>query len=768
MEASLSRGSPRFDQLCLEQVSALSDASDSSAAEEQHTAKARRYSGAFNDAKVATAATADSTLGDPSWTPEASASLYNVAGWSDGYYSVSEGGNLLVKPQGDEGPELDLFRLTQAAQALGLRAPLLFRFLPVVGHRIAKLNAAFRAAIDRFEYQGAYNGCFPVKANHDKALIEAVVKHGAPFNFGLEVGSKAELVMAMSQLAGRPPGTHLVCNGFKDAEYMELVLHCRELGMNAMVVMEQYSELELLLRVCRRLGVRPAIGIRAKLTTRHNGHWGSTSGDKAKFGLRAREIVAAVNRLAEEGMLDCLCLLHFHVGSQITNIRMVKEVLREASCLYAELVQLGAGMRYIDCGGGLAVDYDGSFTDSAASMSYTLQHYANDVVSAVQEMCIQRGIAPPTIITESGRALASHHSVLVFDVLTIPECLSEQRVEQEEVVESIEIRDDRPLTKQLRAAARSGKGTFLLMTFKEVFENISADASALREAFNDASYFKDEAVRAFKLGVLSLEERAQVDTMFDATCARIRQVAQANDLALPDALRPDAVPHSKMYHVNMSVFRSAVDSWAIQQLFPIMPIHRLGEEPCVPATLADLTCDSDGKVDRFINPKGGDPLPALPLHPLRVGERYFLALFLTGVYQEVMGSIHNMFGSINTLVVRSSDDGATGACPAAAAAGAEAAMSDDASSTSATSLAALYAADGGASCALQAYSFDAASPGESIAQVLSRANHDAADMLQTVADATAARVASGELPPAAADRLLAAYSARMHGYTYMA
>jgi arginine decarboxylase len=256
--------------------------------------------------------------------------------------------------------------------------------------------------------------------------------------------------------------------------------------------------------------VRPSIGIRAKLTTRHAGHWGSTSGDKAKFGLRAREIVGAVNTLAEEGMLDCLNLLHFHVGSQITNIRMVKEVMREASFLYAELVQMGATMRFIDCGGGLAVDYDGSFTDSHASMSYTLQHYANDVVSAVQEVCIQRSIPPPTIITESGRALASHASVLVFDVLNTPECLHEKRVEQEEVVESIEIRDDKPLTKQLRAAARSGKGKFLLMTFKEVYDNITADAFALREAYNDASYFKDEGVRAFKLGVLSLEERAQV------------------------------------------------------------------------------------------------------------------------------------------------------------------------------------------------------------------------------------------------------------------
>ncbi|KAI7844481.1 hypothetical protein COHA_001941 [Chlorella ohadii] len=826
---------------------------------EEQVLKARRYSGIFSPSKRGSSESPEAAS-VPSWSPADSAALYNVPGWGAEYFKASDDGHMLVSPKGEGGPTLDLYALTEQLTAAGLRAPLLFRFLPIVGHRIAKLNAAFAAAIERFEYTGQYAGVFPVKANHDKSLIDAVLEYGAPHDFGLEVGSKAELVMVMARLAGTGRrGVNLVCNGFKDAEYMELVLHCRELGMNAMVVMEQYSELDLLLSAARRLGVRPSIGIRAKLTTRHAGHWGSTSGDKAKFGLRAREIVAAVNALADEGMLDCLNLLHFHVGSQITNIRMVKEVMREASFLYAELVQMGAAMRFIDCGGGLAVDYDGSFTDSHASMSYTLQHYANDVVSAVQEVCIQRGIAPPTIITESGRALASHASVLVFDVLTTLECLHEKRVEQEEVVESIEIRDDKPLTKQLRAAARSGKGKFLLMTFKEVFDNITADAFALREAYNDASYFKDEGVRAFKLGVLSLEERAQVDMMFDAACERIREVAREADLPLPDALRPDAVPHTKMYHVNLSVFRSAVDSWAIQQLFPIVPIHRLEEEPTVPATLADLTCDSDGKVDRFINPRGGDPLPALPLHPLRLGEKYYLAVFLTGVYQEVMGSIHNMFGSLNTVVVREAGGSQAGAGlsvePAVVQGCAPAPvgeapqlhlMTDDASSASSASLAALeggmeadsadtashapassaaiaaaaaaaadvhdgspgvpdgaeapafmqdsghesYASGGsggfaafGGVCAcgggsasglvlpslqLAGYEVQEVVPGETVGQVLSRANHDAGEMLRSVGAAAAAAVAAGDLPPELGQRLLAAYTARMQGYTYMA
>ncbi|PRW33729.1 arginine decarboxylase [Chlorella sorokiniana] len=842
---------PLLQQLSLKNTRELEPAcSDLSDGEEQQVLKARRYSGIYSPGKTATEPEAAAPL--PRWSPADSSTLYNVPGWGDKFFKASDDGHILVAPQGEGGPTLDLYALTEQLTVAGLRAPLLFRFLPIVGHRIAKLNAAFSAAIERFEYQGTYNGVFPVKANHDKSLIDAVLEYGTPHQFGLEVGSKAELVMVMARLAGTGRrGVNLVCNGFKDAEYMELVLHCRELGMNAMVVMEQYSELDLLLSAARRLGVRPSIGIRAKLTTRHAGHWGSTSGDKAKFGLRAREIVGAVNTLAEEGMLDCLNLLHFHVGSQITNIRMVKEVMREASFLYAELVQMGATMRFIDCGGGLAVDYDGSFTDSHASMSYTLQHYANDVVSAVQEVCIQRSIPPPTIITESGRALASHASVLVFDVLNTPECLHEKRVEQEEVVESIEIRDDKPLTKQLRAAARSGKGKFLLMTFKEVYDNITADAFALREAYNDASYFKDEGVRAFKLGVLSLEERAQVDMMFDAACERIREVAREADLPLPDALRPDAVPHTKMYHVNLSVFRSAVDSWAIQQLFPIVPIHRLEEEPTVAATLADLTCDSDGKVDRFINPRGGDPLPALPLHPLRNGEKYYLALFLTGVYQEVMGSIHNMFGSLNTVVVREArgqagdaalvvEPAAVQGCEPAPCADAPAhPMADDASSASSASLAALEGgmeadsaftathapADGAAAAAataavhdgapgvpdgaetpafmqdsghesfasgsgsgfaafgasgggcaaglvlpslqLSGYELQEVVPGETVGQVLSRANHDVGEMLRTVGAATAAAVASGEMPPELGQRLLSAYTARMRGYTYM-
>ncbi|GAB4817650.1 hypothetical protein N2152v2_004696 [Parachlorella kessleri] len=682
--------------------------------------------------------------GDGPWTAEDSALLYNVDGWGAPYFSVSRDGTLLVKPAGTDSYAVDLHKLVLSLQHQGIRPPFLIRFLDIIDDRIAKLNAAFNAAIQRFEYQGVYQGVFPVKCNHDKDLLRSVVEFGKPYNFGLEVGSKAELVMVMSLLADHP-GSNLVCNGYKDEEYMELVLHARELGINAMVVMEQFSELGMVLSVAKRLGVRPAIGIRAKLNTQHRGHWGSTSGDRAKFGLRAREIVAVVRQLREEGLLDCLQLLHYHAGSQITSIREVKEVMRESTFLFAELVQMGAGMKYIDVGGGLAVDYDGSFTDTNASMSYTIQNYANDVVSAMQEVCIQRDIPAPTILSESGRALASHHAVLVFDVLTKPCTLHESNKRKEEgrVLERMRsISDDNSLTRQLTLAARQSKGQFLLTSFKEVFDAIWPDDSSLREAFTDAVYFKDEALRAFKLGVLSLEERAEIETMYDATCQKIRETAETYKLAVPESLRPTTLPGPKnMYHINLSVFRSAVDSWGIQQAFPIMPIHRLGEEPNVLATLADLTCDSDGKLDRFINPKGGEPLPALPLHDVRAGETYYLAMFLTGVYQEVMGSMHNMFGSLNTVVVKAGEPQAV-------------ADSGDGISVSMNG-----AAVG------QGLHIQHVVAGNSIANVLANAQHGSTEMLESVRAAAEHAVGAGRLTAEAAERLLDNFNTRLHGYT---
>ncbi|KAL6771085.1 hypothetical protein ACKKBF_B33855 [Auxenochlorella protothecoides x Auxenochlorella symbiontica] len=725
------------------------------------------------------------------WSTEASRALYNVDGWGCGYVDIAEEGNLAIRPLGEDGPAVDLPQLVEHLKERGLLPPLLLRFPSIACHRLEKLRDAFRSAIERFEYQGCFRSVFPVKSNPDRLLLQGMLdyswSHEHGHGLGLEVGSKAELTMALSMIPlPASPAFNLICNGCKDAEYMELAMHAGELGVNAVVVMEQYSEVRLALRVAAKLGVRPRLGVRAKLATRHSGHWGSTSGDGAKFGLRAREIVAAVGELATAGMLDCLVLLHFHVGSQITNIRMVKEVMREASFLYAELVKMGAGLRFLDVGGGLAVDYDGSFTDSAASMAYSLQSYANDIVSAMQaggsrewewrgvpqhmlgrslvagvvvgglvlplpaspassptlpdittqatsplpwpkrkqEVCVHRGIPPPTLISESGRAVASHATVVVFDVVNHPVRCEELREEEEEVVDSVEFSLDRPLTKQLKAAASRGKGRYLLTTFKEVFDNITADAFSLRESYSDACYFKEDALRAFKLGVLSLVERARVDVMFDATCDRIRTLAGEHSLPLPDALQPTAVPGVRLYHVNLSVFQSAVDAWGIGQLFPVLPLARLGEEPRVQATLGDITCDSDGRLDRFAGPGGLGAAGALPLHDLREGEPYRLAMFLTGVYQEVMGSVHNMYGRLNTAVV--------------------------------------WAEPGRAGVQLVHVR-----RGESVGEVLVHPGYDPATMIQRVHEATMLRVNAGDLPVRRAEVIMQCYRERMAGYTYM-
>ncbi|EIE21904.1 arginine decarboxylase [Coccomyxa subellipsoidea C-169] len=652
------------------------------------------------------------------WSPKDSRKLYAVDGWGAPYFAVSDQGHLCVKPEGDGGPVIDLFTLASTLKDEGLEMPLLFRFPDIVNHRLHLLQGCFDKAVARYEYQGSYRGVFPVKCNHDRELISTILDCGAKFGWGLEVGSKPELLMAMS-LLGQAPGSLLICNGYKDQDYIELVVQCWRLGIEAVVVLEQFKELGVLLRVAQRMGVRPVLGVRAKLSTRHEGHWGSTSGEKAKFGLRPREIVAVVRQLAALGMTDCLQLLHFHIGSQITNIRVVKEAMSEAAYLYAELVDMGAGMRVIDCGGGLGIDYDGSNTDAPASLSYTMQNYANDVVCSLRDVCLERGIPMPTIVSESGRALASHHAVMVFDAAAAG-------------------------AQPGRPARAVGKGRFLLCSFREVLDGLEATACSLREAYSDAVYFKEEALRAFKLGVLSLEERAAVDLLFDATCNRILLLAAAAKLPLPEALQPSTRPHSATYHVNLSIFRSAPDTWAIEQVFPILPIHRLDEEPTVAATLADLTCDSDGKIDRFISPVGGsEAAPVLPLHELRSGESYLLAMFLTGVYQEVMGSAHNMFGSTHCVVVRAAE-----CCVPP--------MPDD-----------TLIHDGEGKILGNGFVVDHVLRGETMADVLTRCQHSGSDMLLAMRAAASAAVLEGRMSSEAAEALVQTFTRQMHSYTYL-
>ena len=598
--------------------------------------------------------------------------------------------NSLFTTNTDSGPSLDLDELTSQLAAQGLHTPLILRFPDILGDRISKLNGAFAAAIRRCGYPSSYRGVFPVKCNHDCDVIRAVVECGQSYGFGLEVGSKAELVMAAAVLAqsgSAAVGTLLVCNGYKDLEYMELAMHVGQLGPSVVIVMEQPEEVSVALRAAALVPTSPtALGIRAKLGTVHGGHWASTSGDAAKFGLSTREIVDAVRRLETHGHLSRLALLHFHVGSQMSSLGEVRDALAEGAALYAELVNMGAvGLRLLDVGGGLAIDYDGSGSEQHTSRAYALEDYAAAVVGAVGEACAARRVVPPTIVSESGRALASHHAVVIFDVMRdendndeqldtvtppappvlvsqlsllnspLQRCsLGEQKQQQQQQQQQqTTTTTSTTTTTTTIPLSPSMKASFLLGTLRQVLDIMGPTATSLRSALSDAAYFKDDTLRAFKMGAVTLMEKALVDTLVDAIAARARELAALHSVTL-SGCAGGAAP-VRQVHINLSVFRSVVDCWAIGQVFPIVPLSKMDQKPDVEATLADLTCDSDGKIDAFINPKGGQPLSSLPLHSNSTNfssEPYRLGLFLAGVYQETMGSAHNMFGSLNSATIR--------------------------------------------------------------------------------------------------------------------
>lgn len=682
----------------------------------------------------------------------------------------------------------------------GLHTPLILRFPDVLGDRVGRLAGAFGIAISRAAYPAPYRGVFPVKCNHDADAIAAVLEFGAAHGFGLEVGSKAELALAAAALgaAGAPPGALLVCNGYKDAEYVEMAMRVAQLGPAVVVVMEQPHEVALAMAAAAAVPGSPALlGIRAKLGTVHGGHWASTSGDAAKFGLSARAIVAATAALDAAGLLPRLALLHFHVGSQMSSLGEVRDALAEGAALYAELAAAGAGgLRFLDVGGGLAIDYDGSGTEEHTSRAYSLRDYADAVVGAVGQACAARRVAPPTLISESGRALASHHAVIVFDVMPSGEggaedagaAVAHSRSGSADAAEGTAAAPSpsgalySPLQRfSLGEASAGGKGAFLLGTLRRAREGLSADPAALRAALRDAAYFKDDALRAFKAGVLSLGDRAAVEEAADGLAVAVHRLAAAAGVPLGDA---DAGLPSRMLHVNLSVFRSAVDAWAIGQVFPIVPLAGLDRRPDAAATLADLTCDSDGKIDAFINPAGGPPLRALPVHAgagAAGAAPYRLAMFLTGVYQETMGSSHNMFGSLNAATVRLRDGGAA---PAGAAlpcvpscmslcseVGAGAASSDCSSDfaldepTAGTATANVTVT--AAVAPTPAFVVEREARGESVAAVLSRAGHESDALMRSLGAMAAAAVAGGGASPADANAALRCLGQRMDGYTYM-
>lgn len=626
--------------------------------------------------------------------------------------------------------------LVESLKRRNVKLPMVIRFPDILQHRLHQLQNCFDFARRKYGYENHFQGVFPIKCNHDRVVLEDIVKFGEQFGFGLEAGSKPELLIAISKLI-QTRDSLLICNGYKDHVYVESVLLARKLGINAIVVLEQMEELDLLIKASRTLGVRPVIGVRAKLSTRHSGHWGGTSGDNGKFGLTVNEIVRVVYTLRREGMVECLQLLHFHIGSQIPSISTIKEAMREGSHIYCELALMGAPMRYIDVGGGLGVDYDGTKSQSCASTNYSMQNYANDVVAALVDACILKRVPQPIIVSESGRALASHQSILVFDVLS-----SSQRSEisslrnlhllAENCTSSSEQSADQMKERQsfsngpMNCSPDPGK--YLLSTFYDVYNTL--DRHNVQEAYNDAKQFKLEASRLFKLGGLSLEQRAQADALYDAICHRVLAFFQESHL--PDELKELKKNFSAVYHINLSVFRSVPDIWAIGQVFPVMPLQRLNERPNLQAILADLTCDSDGKIDQFIG--ATDEIGTmLPVHDLYPGETYYMGLFLAGVYQEVMGSAHNLFGGTNVVYIKVNRSGGNGSS---------------------------FRQKG-------RYTVEHVKWGDTMKDILHTVQHGADEMLEELRKEGEISVANGRLTLEAAQALLANYQCSLNSYTYL-
>jgi arginine decarboxylase len=559
------------------------------------------------------------------WTVKDAIELYNVKGWGRDFFSINEAGNVQVTPAGPGSPPIDLKALVDDLRSRGLSLPFLIRFSDILRTRIEQLVGAFRDAIVDNEYGGAYRPVYPIKVNQQKHVVQELLEYGRPHHLGLEAGSKPELLVALALQEN--PEALVLCNGYKDRAFIETALLAQKLGRKVVITIDRLGELETIISTAAEVSVRPVIGVRARLSTKGAGKWVESTGDRSKFGLTTAEIVATVERLEAAEMLDCLQLLHFHIGSQITNIRAVKDALREASRIFVELHGLGAPVRYLDCGGGLGVDYDGSQTNFHSSVNYSLGEYAADVVSQLAEACNAAGVPHPDIVTESGRALVAHHSVLVYNVLATNEML------------------------RGRVPARAAEDEHsLIQQLSETYEGVSR--KSFQEAYHDALQIKEEAIGAFNLGVLDLRARARVEELFWATCEKLLKIVRELSY-VPDELEGLERQLSDTYYCNFSIFQSIPDHWAVKQLFPTMPIHRLNRRPKRRAIVADLTCDSDGKIDQFIDLR--DVKDVLELHNPD-GDEYLLATFLVGAYQEILGDLHNLFGDTDAVHVRYDGD----------------------------------------------------------------------------------------------------------------
>jgi arginine decarboxylase len=558
----------------------------------------------------------------PPWTLQSARTLYNIDRWGAGYFDINEAGHAIARPL-QNGVAVDLTDVAEEARGRGLRFPLLIRFQDILRHRVAALNEAFRASIAEYGYKGIYNGVFPIKVNQLREVVEEILDAGEKYQFGLEVGSKPELFAGMALQS--QPGSLIVCNGYKDAAFIKLALQGIRLGKKVILIVEKLEELRQILAVSKTMGVEPLVGVRARLFSKGAGKWAESGGENAKFGLTTAELLAAAELLRSEGLERSFRLLHFHIGSQVPDILTVKKAVQEAGRIYAKLHKLGFPVEMFDVGGGLGVDYDGSRSAFESSTNYTLQEYTNDVVYYLADVCNQEKVPHPTIVSESGRAIVAHHSVLLVEVFGSidkkPECAAPYGDQEHRIVkEMVDIRDNLGKLNKL-------------------------------EAYHDALERKEDAHQMFALGMLELGEKAKVENLFWDISTGV--VASFKGQAyIPEEIRKLEDSLGRQYLCNFSVFQSLLDHWALGQLFPIMPISRLLERPEEEGTLVDITCDSDGQINKFVDLR--DVRDTLPLHKLKQGpgaEPYFIGFFLMGAYQDIMGDLHNLFGRVNEVHV---------------------------------------------------------------------------------------------------------------------
>jgi arginine decarboxylase len=626
------------------------------------------------------------------WRIEDSAELYNISGWGINYFSINDKGNVVVTPKKD-GVEVDLKELVEELQLRDVAAPMLIRFPDILDNRIEKMSNCFKTAAQEYKYKANNFIIYPIKVNQMRPVVEEIVSHGKKFNIGLEAGSKPELHAVIAITTDND--SVIICNGYKDEDYVELALLAQKMGKRIFLVVEKLNELKLIANIARRLKVKPNIGIRIKLASSGSGKWEDSGGDQSKFGLTSGELLEAMEFLEKNKLKNCLRLLHFHIGSQVTKIRRIKIALREASQFYAQLYKKGFNIAFVDIGGGLGVDYDGTRSaNSESSVNYSIQEYVNDSISTLVDVSDKNGIPHPNIITESGRSLTAHHSVLVFEVL---ETTTPSMWEDKEEISP----EDHELVQELYGLWDSLNQTRLL------------------ETWHDAQQIREEALDRFSLGLLELKTRAQVERLFWSIARETHQMTSEMK-HIPDELRHLPKLLSDKYFCNFSLFQSLPDSWAIDQIFPIMPIQRLDEKPERSATLQDITCDSDGKIDNFISTRNVSYY--LPVHSLKQKESYYIGAFLVGAYQEILGDLHNLFGDTNAVHITVNDKG---------------------------------------------YEIDQVIGGESVAEVLEYVQYNPKKMVRTVKTWVALSVKKGIISAKEGKEFLSNYRSGLYGYTYL-